>query len=433
MQSGSPALGSSMSKPTAGHFPFPISRPTLLQQLGTLGDLLENPVRDRELRSRMRGGRTYWITGGYATAVSVFVLFLYGWLPHQYQGVEMKAAAPGIAQSLWVWGCALQAVLLSFFVPAFTAGSIAREREREMLDLLFLTRLSALRICYGKLAAGVGHGFILFLASLPPLALSFTLGSVSPVQVIQSTAVLATCVCFAGALGLCLSCIAPRTVTASTWAYLLLGFGLVGLPLVLVHFASGPWTSQVSDAEIAGMIIACLAGTFPLAVLLGGIGLRVREGWKERETGKECSATRADWLLFCGFSWCVTALSLWLPGMSELVQSGRYLLVLHPITVLLSTSPGPQSTGVDPLQGLVFCGMASASSVRSSPTMIQLLPDWLREPVDSLFWTLGDIANYTGWNSLGDHLWWIYCIIFLGAAAWLFLITAMRVKRLREG
>lgn len=91
----------------------------------------EDPVLVRELRSWMRGGRSRWMTGGYALTLCLAVLFLYDWLGRQYPSTDPRLVAGHIAQCLWTWGCVLQAFLLPFFVPAFTAGAVTREREWE--------------------------------------------------------------------------------------------------------------------------------------------------------------------------------------------------------------------------------------------------------------------------------------------------------------
>lgn len=377
----------------------------------------------------MRGARAFWITGSYAVAVSAFVLCLYAWLRSSLQGVDLALAAPTIGQNLWVWGCVAQSVLLCFFVPAFTTGAITLEREREMLELLFLTRLTALQICFGKLAAGVGFGLLLLLASLPPLALAIMLGSVTPLQVVQSVAILASSALFTGALGLCLSCMLPRTTTAATWAYLLLGFLLLGMPLILLHFsAGGNLFGGATDAGIAGMILACLAGTFPVAMLLGAFAMRQWVGWKERSSKADYSPPRVVWLLFCGSAWCVTALSLWLPGMHEVLQHGRYLLVMHPAVALLSVSPA-----LDSLTPTSFASPMAAAAGGAPPAWLQWVSGWLTAASDAVLGLIREFASFGAWRLLFPHLWWLCSSFYLLLSGWLFLIAVLRVKRLRVG
>src|SRR5262245_55237818 len=101
-----------------------------------LWSAMENPVLGREFRSRMRGARSYIITGAYTLVVMTFVMAAYWSLTSRYEvGTVSQGAANQIAaqagRAIWTWGCLAQAVLLALIVPAFTCGSITLERERD--------------------------------------------------------------------------------------------------------------------------------------------------------------------------------------------------------------------------------------------------------------------------------------------------------------
>src|SRR5258707_339367 len=123
----------------------------VVARCGSACRALENPVLGRELRARMRGARSHLIVGAYAAVLAVVVLIVYGNPGGAvHQGPSQFAAEVG--RAIWNWGCLAQALLLPLIVPALTCGAITQERERDMLDLLLLTRQSALQICLGKLA-----------------------------------------------------------------------------------------------------------------------------------------------------------------------------------------------------------------------------------------------------------------------------------------
>ncbi|HTE20136.1 MAG TPA: hypothetical protein VK689_17365, partial [Armatimonadota bacterium] len=109
-------------------------------------DWLENPVLGREFRGRMRGSRSYVITGSYTLVVMVFVLGAYWFLAARESGEPMNQLAAEVGRGIWLWGCLAQALLLPLMVPAFTCGAITQERERESLELLLLTRQSPMQI-----------------------------------------------------------------------------------------------------------------------------------------------------------------------------------------------------------------------------------------------------------------------------------------------
>jgi|GEM_PF-3195109 len=66
----------------------------------------------------------------------------------------------------------IELLLLTFFVPAFVAGSIAEERERDTLPLLLLTRLTPIEIVLTKMVARWLPATHLILIGLPVMAVA---------------------------------------------------------------------------------------------------------------------------------------------------------------------------------------------------------------------------------------------------------------------
>lgn len=346
-----------------------------------LWDALENPVLGREFRSRMRGARSYVITGCYTLVVMVFVLAAYWMLASQAGtglsplggGSQLNRQAAGVGRGIWTWGCLAQAALLPLMVPAFTCGAITLERERELLDLLLLTRQSAFQICLGKLASGIGLGLMLVLASVPVLSLSVLLGGVSPGEIGASLCVLVTAVVAAGTLGLTASTLAPRTTAATAAVYLIVGGGQIGVPLLLAFLGAAQHLSQAgSELGILAMLGACMLVAFPpavgLAVLLATL--------HRRRTGRPFQ--RTAWMLSTGLCWSGLLLFLYLPGMFNLLLGGQAMLLLHPMAAIQGVmSPASVTAGI--------------------------------------------------WSSL----WWVCAFAYVGASVWLFYISVLRVQRLR--
>ena len=296
----------------------------------------------REFRSRMRGARSYWITGGYTLLVSVMVLVVYHFAGFG-TAVTASTKAADVGRAIWLWGCVGQAIVLPLVVPAFTCGAITLERERDMLELLLLTRQSPFQICFGKLLSGAGLGLTLVLASVPVLSLSFLLGGVAPFEVAASVCVLASAVIAAAALGLAASSIAPRTQSASATSYAIVGFTLIGFPLLmtLVHNANSFSTTN-AELGILAMLIAYIAITFVPGVALAAV---IHFFYRRRHPQP---VTRAWWELTAGLSWCGLLALLYLPGMTELLLEGSLLLELHPVSVIAglmnNVAPSPPGT-----------------------------------------------------------------------------------------
>ena len=60
---------------------------------------------------------------------------------------------------------AIEFILLMFIVPAVTAASISGERERQTLDLMLTTQMTAAQIVTGKLMGALSSLFVLILSS----------------------------------------------------------------------------------------------------------------------------------------------------------------------------------------------------------------------------------------------------------------------------
>lgn len=332
----------------------------------------ENPVMIRELRSRMRGARSYVIILIYALTVSTFVLAAYAWLSTERATSETNRLAAEMGRAIWMWGCAAQAGLLPLLVPGFTCGAITIEREKELFDLLLLTRLTPAQICAGKLGSGVVLGLMLVLCSVPVLALSAFLGGVSPGEMAASVVVLVTSVLASGALGLAASSVAPRTASATILAYSVVGFGMVGLPL-LGWFLSGAAavTSRGSELGILLTLLGLVLLAFPPAVgaALCVQAVRLRRGANVPD--------RASWMLITGLCWAALLLLLYVPGVSAVLLQGGYFWVLHPVAAIV---------------GLMAAG---------------------------------------GGSPIGPHVWVLCSVVYTGAALWLFLIAVLRVRGLR--
>lgn len=342
---------------------------------GNLWDRLENPVMGREFRSRMRGGRSYVITGSYALLVAACALLVYAQVPATMSGQAMGEVAPRTGRALWMWGCIIQAVLLPLMVPAFTCGAITLERERDLLELLLLTRQSPLQICLGKLGSGAGLGLILVLASVPVLALSLILGGVAPMEMVSTLCVLTTGVLAAGALGLVVSSVSAKTMSATFVTYVVAGGLILGVPIVggLMSRAS---SLQESGSEWAVLVtlLAFTAASLPPALALAVFAAQLRK----RRDRKPPS--RLWWLLTVGGYWCVLELLMHVPLVQGLLFQGEALLFFHPVTAIL---------------GVMEPGFARA-------------------------------------NPLFPHLWWLATLVNLGTTLWLLLIATLRVRALRS-
>src|SRR3712207_2394025 len=127
-----------------------------------------NPIIVKELRSRMRGGRTYAILSIFLIGLAVVCYAVLGVYQAQARaGTQVISAHVG--KGLFAALALAETLLVTFLTPAVTAGAISSEREQLTYDLLVATPLRPGRILSGKLVATLSYVLLLI----------FTAGSVA--------------------------------------------------------------------------------------------------------------------------------------------------------------------------------------------------------------------------------------------------------------
>lgn len=195
-----------------------------------------NPVALKELRSRMRGSRAFWALSLYLLLLSAVITLIY--LSAQVSGPMLRpdprVAGKGIFSALAL----LQAFAVLFLTPAFTAGAIVGEKERQTYDILRTTSLTARAFVAGKLVSALAFMFLLIAAAIPLQSLAFLLGGLSPIELVVSQTMLLVGAVFYALLGLFFSSLMRSTISAtiSTIGFVMLS--TLGVPFGAVLMAS---------------------------------------------------------------------------------------------------------------------------------------------------------------------------------------------------
>jgi hypothetical protein len=205
------------------------------------GDALRaNPVTIKELRGRMRGARTFVLLTVYLGLMSGFAVLLYltfnSFARGSALGTAGSAAAGEIGRVLFMGIVGVEMLLIIFIAPAFTAGAVTGERERQTYDLLQTTLLSSPAFILGKLESALGFIVLLLLAAIPLQSLAFLFGGVSEIEIALAFLILLVTAVALGAVGILFSVLLPRTLTASVRAYSAAAAGMFILP-TLIGFA----------------------------------------------------------------------------------------------------------------------------------------------------------------------------------------------------
>ena len=214
-----------------------------------LDRLFQNPVILKELRSRMRGRRAFVVLTIYLLLMSGLISLVYivyaasaGSNPF---GPQSRQAGKVIVTTVLF----IQVFLVLFITPAFTAGAISGEKERQTYDLLRTTLLPARSVITGKLFSALSYILLLIFASVPLQSIAFLLGGVSPVELLLSQLLIVISAFAFAMIGLFFSTFMRSTLAASVASYgtiLLLTLGAPLLALILVSFL-GPFLFGVSS------------------------------------------------------------------------------------------------------------------------------------------------------------------------------------------
>ena len=178
---------------------------------------LWNPIVAKEYRTRMRTWRSPF-------AITLYIVLLggIGWAVFSAltgNTFGLGGSGTNYGMYLFMFLIIFQVGLLAFITPALTAGAISSERERQTLDLLFVTPLAPFSILWGKLLASMSFVVLLLILSIPLFSLVFLLGGIELDQVVYAFAVTGATSLTLGLVGIACSTLFRRTLPATVAAY----------------------------------------------------------------------------------------------------------------------------------------------------------------------------------------------------------------------
>ncbi len=225
---------------------------------------LWNPIVAKEYRTRMRTWRS-------PLAITVYILLLggIGWAVFAALAATSnsisQAPSGGYGSQLFTFLILFQVALLAFITPAITAGAISGERERQTIDLLFVTPIPPFSIIWGKLLSSMSFVVLLLIISVPIFSLVFLFGGIELDQVLEAFLVTGVTAMTLGFLGVAFSTFFRRTLASTVAAY---GGAFVLLVGTLIYGLLFPTTvSSTSSTAPAPPAVTLLSPALPLIVI----------------------------------------------------------------------------------------------------------------------------------------------------------------------
>ena len=250
---------------------------------GAGGFHLLGPIFAREWLTLPRRGRHYLARSAY---LGLFlVLGFTAW--QAIVGWSQDATLGDVARFGWLLFqifTFVQVTLLIFFASIGAASAVTQEKDRRTFVLLLLTDLHSYEIVLGKLLGSLLQILLLFLGTIPILALVMLLGGVAPAQVAEAGLVMMATALAAGSVGCLVALWRDKTFQslALTALFLVLYLCVVrGLAFVpdLIGWPAGVdiagWQPWLDPFAALGAVLEPPADGGTLSPALGFAGMMV--------------------------------------------------------------------------------------------------------------------------------------------------------------
>jgi len=196
----------------------------------------------RELRGRMRGKRAFLFLTFYLSLLGGIL-----WLTlrtTEGMGGLTATQAMGLGRGIFGGVLLIETLVVIALAPAYTAGAITSEREKQTYDLLAVTPISSLSLVLGKLLSGLSYLALIVFASFPIACFAFLFGGIDPIDIVRGYIVLVAAGLAIGSIGIWCSAAMSRTQTATIAALIVTAALVVG--------ASAMWLGLDSRLAEAG-------------------------------------------------------------------------------------------------------------------------------------------------------------------------------------
>ena len=207
-------------------------------------------IMTKELRSRMRGRRAFIVLTVYLGILALITYGVYVIVEPNVRnmgfgvGFGQANASALIGQSIFTALSIFQLILVSFIAPAFTAGQISLEREKQTLDLLVSTPMRPAAIVLGKLAAALAFVVLMIVAAIPITAIVLMYGGASVDDIVRQQLVLLATALALGTIGLFFSALLKRTQAATVLTYITMLVLTLGTAMLFTF-----WTIVANQSE----------------------------------------------------------------------------------------------------------------------------------------------------------------------------------------
>ncbi|BBF44095.1 hypothetical protein lbkm_2783 [Lachnospiraceae bacterium KM106-2] len=176
-----------------------------------------NPVYKKELMLTMRSRRIVFKLLAFNSIIAIITMFVYYLLLDLSTQVSVTSVS-SILQ-IYVILAIVEFVLILLIVPASTGGAISMEREKQTFDMLLASTLQPYKIIVGKLLSSISVLLLLIISSAPFAAVVFTIGGITPKDLLELILYFVFLAAFIGSFGIYYSTRIKKTINAIVSTY----------------------------------------------------------------------------------------------------------------------------------------------------------------------------------------------------------------------
>lgn len=179
-----------------------------------------------------------------------------GWL----SWVERADAIARLTETFFLTFMYVQFAAVLLLTPAYTAGTIAEEKDRRRFEFLLATDLSDREIVLGKLAACLANLTLVLIVGIPILSLTQLLGGIDPHLVLSGFAVTGLTMLSLASLSIVNSVYArkPRDAILLTYLFVIAYLMVSLLSLGPISYLKTPGQGQSIDGLLPELTVALL-------------------------------------------------------------------------------------------------------------------------------------------------------------------------------
>jgi ABC-type transport system involved in multi-copper enzyme maturation permease subunit len=287
-----------------------------------------NPVFSHELRRYIHSRWAVYLLSLYTLLAVMVTIMAYLEVAsfNDWFSIHLATYQPLIGFFLFVIINLVVLAAITWITPGLMAGAVASERERQSLDLLFVSPLSTRDIILGKYFSALCFMLLFILVTIPlEILLSFA-GNIPTENMITAIVVQIMAAASSGGIAICFSSLFKKTAQAWIGAYLVPLLSVTVFPCLLAVcipwlsylnsvFASGTQYSAFSQIGLV-LIIWIILSLNPLSALTVSAGLwlghqgLIAASYPLHSGGM--LPLLSPWILFTVFALCFTLGSLWL-------------------------------------------------------------------------------------------------------------------------